>query len=120
MSTFRIKRVNELLKQELSKLIRQHLPVEKHGLISVTDVEVSRDLKNANVYVSTVGIGSESQETSVIAALERIRGTLQHEVSRKVVIKYTPHLAFKWDNGLERGQHVVDLLEDLDRKPTDK
>jgi len=113
MSTFRMKRINELVRRELSNLIRQHLPVEKHGLISVTEVDVAKDLKVAHVYISTVGVGTQKIE-SVLAALERARPGLQHELSRKVILKYTPHLTFKWDEGLERGQHILEVLETLD------
>ena len=111
-----MQRVNELVKRELSSLIRQLLPVENYGLISVTEVSVSKDLKIAHVYVSTVGVGAGSQQIErVLASLERVRGNLQHELSRKVIIKYTPHLMFKWDDGIERGQHIVEVLETLDK-----
>jgi len=113
MSLFRMKRVNEQVKRILSSLIRKHLPVENHGLISVTEVDVSRDLKIANVYISAVGVTSENQK--VIASLVRIRSSLQHELSRQVVMKYTPQLFFKQDRGIERGQHVVELLDTLDK-----
>jgi ribosome-binding factor A len=48
-----------------------------------------------------------------------MRKTLQHELSRKVVMKYTPHLAFKTDQGLERGLHVVKILDELDKKTSE-
>ncbi len=109
-----MKRVNEQVKRELSSLVRELLPVEKHGLISVTDVDVSKDLKAANVYVS--GVGTALQTENVVAALVKIRGTLQHGLAQKIAMKYTPHLLFKLDQGLERGQHLVELLDTLDEK----
>ena len=114
MSLFRMKRVNEQVKRELSNLIREQLPVEKHGLISVTDVDVSKDLKAANVYISTVG--TTPQMKNVIQALEKARHSLQHDLSKKIVMKYTPHLLFRMDQGIERGQHLVELLDTLDEK----
>ena len=116
MPTFRMKRVNTLVKRELSQLVREHLPVENYGLISITEVEVAKDLKNASVYVSVIGIEPQQQKDAVLAMLERLRSLLQHELSRKVILKYTPHLLFKWDEGIERGQHVVEILEDLEQK----
>ncbi len=117
MSLFRLKRVNEQLKRELSTLIRKLLPVEDHGLISVTEVDVSKDLKSANVYVSAIGVAKQTD--NMIASLEKRRIQLQHELSKRVVIKYTPHLIFKQDTGLERGQHLVELLDSLEseKKP---
>lgn len=112
MSLFRMKRINELVKCELSGLIRKHLPVEKHGLITVTEVDVAKDLKTANVYISSVGLTTGGED--VIHCLNQIRGRLQHELARKVVMKYTPHILFRHDHGLERGQHLVELLDSLD------
>lgn len=117
MSQFRMQRVNALVKRELSNLIRQHLPVEDYGVISVTEVDVAKDLKIANVYVSAVG--TTPQTENVIPSLAKIRRTLQHELGRKVVMKYTPHLLFKQDAGLERGQHIVELLNELEEKKVD-
>jgi len=115
MSAARMKRVNALVKRELSQLIRKRLPVENHGLISVTDVDVSKDLKIAHVYISAVRVGHQQIET-VIASLERVRGGLQRELSHRVILKYTPHLVFKCDHGIERAQHVLEILDDLERK----
>ncbi len=114
MSDFRMKRVNEQVKRELSLLIRERMPVEDHGVISVTGVDVSKDLRTANVYVSIVGVAN--QEERAIHDLAKIRGGLQHDLARKVIMKYTPHLVFKHDRGLERGQHVTHLLDELDQQ----
>jgi ribosome-binding factor A len=108
-----MKRVNEQVKRELSDLIRKYLPVEEHGLISVTDVDVSKDLKTATIFVSNVGVSQQTE--GLIEALNRVRVELQGDLSKKVIMKYTPHLLFKEDTGLERGQQVVDILDDLER-----
>lgn len=113
MSAFRMKRVNEQVRCELSALIRKHLPVETYGLISVTEAEVSKDLKNATVFISSIG-GAKTTNT-VVAALDHIRSDLQRDLARKIIMKYTPHLTFKLDGGLVRGQHVVDLLDELNQ-----
>jgi ribosome-binding factor A len=118
MSEFRMKRVNELVRQELSSLVRKHLPVENYGLVSVTEVVVSKDLKTAVVYISTVGTPPAGR--SVMGALVDIRKDLQYELSRKVILKYTPQLVFKEDQGIERGQHIVELLDSLDHDPKDE
>jgi ribosome-binding factor A len=114
MAEFRMKRVNELVLRELSNLIRENLRVEDYGMITVTEVQVSKDLKSATVYVSFVG--TPQQEQGMLGSLEKIRPMLQHQLSRKVVLKYTPQLNFKHDHGLERGQHVVELLDSLDEE----
>lgn len=106
--------MNEQVKRELSALIREYLPVEDHGVISVTDVDVSKDLRTANVYFSIVGM--PRHEENAIEALEKVRGSLQHDLSRKVMMKYTPCLVFRHDRGLERGERVTRILDDLERE----
>jgi ribosome-binding factor A len=118
MSEFRMKRVNELVRQELSELVRKHLPLAEYGLISVTEVVVSKDLKTAHVYFSTVG--TTPNRPNVLEALVKIRKDLQYELSRKVILKYTPLLVFKEDHGMERGQHILEILDSLDHEKCGK
>lgn len=113
-----MKRVNALMLRELSAAARRILPVERCGVLSFTDVEVSKDLKSAVVWFSMIGTPSGAPaltEKEAHEALEAARPELQEAVARRVAIKYTPHLAFRHDSGLERGQNVVRLLEELER-----
>lgn len=113
-----MKRVNELMLRELSAAARRLLPVERCGVISFTGVEVSRDLKTAVVWFSRVGAPTDASaptEKEAAAALEAARPELQEAVARRVAIKYTPHLTFRHDRGLERGQNVMKILEELER-----
>jgi ribosome-binding factor A len=56
----------------------------------------------------------------VIAELEEHRTALQRELSKRVVLKYTPHLHFKLDNSIERGNRVLEIIQDLDEPPRDE
>jgi ribosome-binding factor A len=96
MSNFRMARVNAQVKKELGELVRKKLSVENHGLITITDVEVSKDLRTAKVYFS-----------------------VQAELSKLVKIKYTPQLSFKPDHSTERGIRVIGILDELE-KPEQK
>jgi ribosome-binding factor A len=107
----RLERVSELLKRELSEMIARQLTFSA-ALVTVQHVDVSPDLKNASVYVSA--IGSDEEKAAVIAKLEEHRADLQHQVSRHVVLKYTPHLHFRLDDSIERGTRVIQILEELD------
>jgi ribosome-binding factor A len=118
MSNFRMARVNAQVKKELGELVRQKLSVEEHGLITITDVEVSKDLRTANVYFSVVGV--RNQEDEAIGALERIRKDLQSELSDRVKLKYTPQLSFKHDHSTERGIRVIGILDELDHPAKDE
>jgi ribosome-binding factor A len=111
----RLERVNEVVKRELSELITRELSFGPAVLVTIPAVDISPDLKNCNVYVSV--IGAEYQKSDVIAELEEHRTTLQRELSKRVVLKYTPHLHFKLDNSIERGSRVLEIIQDLE-EPT--
>lgn len=105
----RLLRVNELLKRELSSIITREIVFE-HGLITVNHVDVTPDLKNAHVYVSALGASG----AGVIAELEKHRVQLQAEMSKHVVLKYTPHLVFHFDDSVERGARVMKILQEIE------
>jgi ribosome-binding factor A len=104
-------RVNELVKRELSAIIARELNFEG-VLVSVNAVDVTPDLKNAHVFVSILG---SANGASVIDRLEAHRAALQAELSRHVVLKYTPHLIFHLDDSIERGTRVLEILQDLEK-----
>jgi ribosome-binding factor A len=102
-------RVNKLVKRELSSIIAREINFEG-ALVSVNAVEVSPDLKSAHVFVSTLGA---DKDASVIGKLEAHRSVLQAELSRHVVLKYTPHLIFHIDESIKRGARVLEILDDI-------
>ena len=105
-------RVNELVKRELSGIIAREINFEG-ALISINAVDVAPDLKSAHVFVSTLGAGNRD---SVINRLEAYRPALQAELSRHVVLKYTPHLIFHLDESIKRGARVLEILDDLSKR----
>ena len=104
-------RVNELVKRELSSIIAREINFEG-ALVSINAVDVSPDLKSAHVFVSTLGTNNRD---SVIDKLEAHRPALQAELSRHVVLKYTPHLIFHLDESIKRGARVLDILDKLEK-----
>jgi ribosome-binding factor A len=104
-------RVNELVKRELSGIIAREINFEG-ALVSINAVDVTPDLKNADVFVSTLGANRDS----VIDKLEAHRPALQAELSRRVVLKYTPHLIFHLDESIKRGARVLEILDDLGKR----
>jgi ribosome-binding factor A len=105
----RLLRVNELLKRELSVLITRDLTFED-ALVTINHVDVTPDLKSAHVYVSVLGKGRQS----AIKTLEDNRTMLQADLSRHVVLKYTPHLNFHLDDSVERGARVIEILQEIE------
>ena len=108
-------RLNELVKRELSAIIARQINFEG-VLVSINAVDVTPDLKNAHVFVSIRGAANGAR---VIDKLEAHRPVLQAELSRHVVLKYTPHLIFHIDDSIERGARVLEILQDLE-KPRDE
>lgn len=110
----RIERVNELVKRTLGELIRKEVAFEG-GLITITDVKVSPDLKNADVFFGVIGNKASADHEALNLLLEA-RPKLQSLLGREVILKYTPHLRFILDTSAERGVRVVQILDELERE----
>jgi ribosome-binding factor A len=105
----RLLRVNEVLKRELSAIITREMKFET-GLVTINQVDVSSDLKNAHVFVSVLGTAG----ADVINQLETHRAALQSGLAKHVVLKYTPHLVFHLDDSIERGTRVIEIMQEID------
>ena len=100
----------EVLKRELGLIILRELTFPT-PLVTLSAVDITPDLKQAFVYVSA--LGNDAQRQEVLTLLEQNRGMLQALVSKRVVLKHTPHLNFKLDDSIERGSRVLNILDDL-------
>src|SRR4029077_17985211 len=105
----RMLRVNEVVRRELSTIFTRDL-IFDDALVTINEVDVTPDLKNAHVFVSVLGKGSPK---AVIEKLETQRTILQAELSKKVVLKYTPHLIFHLDNSPERGARFLKIPREM-------
>ena len=111
--SLRLERVRELLKRELGEIIRRELPISEAGLITVNEVGVAPDLKSATVFVGV--IGTPEQRKRAANLLEKESKRFQSLVGRAVVLKYTPHLKFIIDEAIERGNRVLEILEEIEK-----
>ena len=112
----RLLRVNELVKRELSGIIAREISFGS-AIVSISHVDVTSDLKNAHVFVSILG---PETPASVMSKLEEHRVSLQAELARHVVLKYTPHLVFHIDDSIERGARVIEIIQELETPHSDK
>jgi ribosome-binding factor A len=110
----RLNRVNESMKRELSALVRREFTFQAK-LVTVQEVDITPDLKNAHVYIGV--IGTPEEQHAAMAQLHGARQRLQHEISRRVIMKFTPHLHFKLDQTGERGDRILQILEELHIPP---
>lgn len=111
MAVDRLKRVNELLRRELSRVFEVLVNPECQSLVTITDVRVAPDLREATVFVSVYG--DEQAGQAVLALLAAKRTQIQHAMSRKVILKYTPRLHFKLDQTAAKADRVMAILESL-------
>jgi ribosome-binding factor A len=109
--SLRLIRVCELIKRELGTIIGRDMKFEA-PLVSVRAVDITPDLKQAHVAVSA--IGTKWQKEQAILQLSEKRQHLQHELSRRVILKYTPQLHFDLDESIERGTRVLSLLDEIE------
>ena len=112
MARRRVERINDLLRSELSELIGRTLKDPRlAGLVSITQVEVTSDLRHARVYVSV--FGSDEEQASSLKALRSASGFLRHEVAQRVILRHMPELEFQLDSSLEQGDHILRLLKEV-------
>ena len=119
MSSHRIDRVNELIHHSLAGLILRTVnePDFNPAAITITHVITSPDLRHARVLVSINA--PPAQQNRMFSILKNNRGTLQHEMSREVILKYTPHVFFELDASLAKGDHVLGLISKLEAEHPD-
>ena len=111
MSSHRVERVSELVKQQISEIILG-LNLAGCGFITVTSAQVSPDLKEGRVFISV--IGSAEQKTRAVQTLEHEHGRIQNELAHRIVLKYTPRLKFVLDETESEAQRIESLLDKLD------
>lgn len=116
----RLNRVNEELKKEMSQIISFELKnPEITGLISVTKVKITPDLKYAKVYVSLL---NSKNEEKTIDALKQSSGFMRSLVAKRMNLRVTPELVFEQDDSMEYGMKIDSILKDLkkDKKQEEK
>ena len=111
----RLGRVNQLLKEEISMLLQRELKDPRLGFVTVTEVDVTADLKHANVYVSV--LGPEERWVSSLQALQSARGFVWSWLRRHLDLRVTPEIAFRPDRSMEHAAHIQALLAELRARP---
>lgn len=101
----------ELLKQELSKLIKEEL-AEEYGIVIVTDVVPTRDFKEAKVFISCL---DKSSQEEVARALELKKPQFQRYLGQNLMMKFTPRLEFLSDKNQEKVDKIEKILQEIDK-----
>jgi len=107
----RAERVSDAVQQELAVLIRDNVRDPRVGMLSVTDVDISRDLAYAKIHISFVGDRSQDEIDQGIAALNGASGFLRKLLASSIKLRITPKLNFFYDESGRRGQHLSALID---------
>ena len=110
MPTARMRRVNEVIREVLAAAIATDLKDPRIGFVTVTDVDTSPDLRAARVFVSV--LGTEAEREDALAGLRSAHGVLQGRIASELRMKRTPTLTFEYDDSIERGIRLSELLDE--------
>lgn len=112
MSYDRTDRISEQVKKELSYIIKNELKDPRlSDIITVINVNVTRDLRYAKAYISVMG-DDEAKESS-LKALKSASGFIRHEIGNRIKLRYTPEFIFELDSSIEHGFHISKILSDI-------
>ena len=111
MASNRIGRINEEIQRELSALIPAVKDPRVSGMISVTAVETTQDLRYAKAYISV--LDKENGER-VLKGLRSASGWLRRELGSALKLRYTPELVFQLDDSIDKGAHILELLRSVE------
>ena len=112
--TNRMEKVDEEFKRKIGKIIDQDLKNPNiTGLISVTKVSVSSDLKNAKVYISLLNCKSKK---NTLEGIKNATGYIRTELAKRINLRYTPNLTFEIDESMEYGSRIDSILNDIMQK----
>jgi ribosome-binding factor A len=116
----RVSRVAALIQQEVSLMVLHDIKDDRvgAGMVSVTDVDVSGDLQHAKIYVSIYG--TEEARAETMAGLKSATGYVRRELGRRVRLRRTPEVVFIEDRGIERGDRMLALLNQLNEERQSK
>ena len=108
----RVRRVSELARRQVSQFILRELADEGLGILSVTAVDMSRDLQQATVFVSPLARGPDID--SILIVLEENVPAVRRDLARSLHLRRVPHLTFRYDESVERGRRLTKMIDELE------
>jgi ribosome-binding factor A len=117
MPTTRQRRVQELLVHEISDIIRRELKDPRVGFVTITDAEITHDLRHARVFFTVLGEQAARDDTGT--ALNRAAGFIRSEFARRAQLRFVPDIRFEFDESVERGLRISQLLAQVRQEDED-
>jgi ribosome-binding factor A len=109
-------RVSDQMKQEIADILMRKIKDPRIGFVTVTDVDLSDDLKNAKVFISIYGGDRKKTLTGLNSATSFIRS----ELGKRMRMRCVPELLFRFDSTVEQGAHIMELLREIEEKEEKK
>lgn len=107
----RPQRLADYLRKEISQIIQKEMRDPRVGMVGVTDVEVSKDLLHARVYVTVFGKDSHEQMQEPLKVLNNAAGFLRSRIAQDATLRAVPTLRFYFDESIVRGSHLSSLID---------
>ncbi len=105
-------RVSDQIKEEIADMLMRKIKDPRIGFVTVTDVDLADDLRNAKVFVSVIG----SDRAATLKGLESAAAFIRTELGHRLRLRFVPELLFRYDDSAERGAHIMELLNEVDDK----
>ena len=113
--SYRVERVNQLIRKELSEMLQRQVNDPRLGsFVSINEVNTSPDLKHARIFVSSFDDNVDRAE--VLSGLEAASGFFRGELGNRLRLRYVPELLFSWDESIERGARLSQLIDQVARE----
>ena len=109
----RIEKINELIKQELSKVLLENIEFEPGILVTITNVETSEDVKHAKVWVS---VFPENRAGEILRILNQAIGSIQGILNRKLVLKFVPRISFEIDKSASYAANIEKVFKEIEEE----
>lgn len=114
MTTQRSERVGEALRQEISRIVQNELKDPRLGFLTITRVELTKDLRYARVYFSVLGEGKDKR--LALKGLNSAKGYIKNLISDRIKLRLMPEIEFKIDESLEHTKNIYDILDKLKKE----
>jgi ribosome-binding factor A len=119
LANYRGGRINEEIRRELSNIIQNEIKDPRlTAMVSITRVDVTKDLRYAKVYVSL--FGKDDEKINTLSALKSSAGFMRKEIGHRINLRYTPELIIELDNSIEHGMHMDALFQSIREKENEK
>jgi ribosome-binding factor A len=111
VSTSRAKKIGQRIQEELAELLQREAADPGLAMVTITDVDVDRELAFATIYVSA--LDADQRQDEVLRALRRARGFLRSALATRISLRTFPQLRFRWDASPARGARIEELLREI-------